>query len=70
MLEDGLADEQQFIEDLQANHTLPLNLKSVSCQNISQEDIDNVTISIEQIKSDLKELDDAIIDLEQSTNSS
>lgn len=45
-----------------------MNLKSVECKNISEEDLSNIKISIEQIKSDILELEAEINNLKTSTD--
>lgn len=39
LLEDALADERNVLEELAQNHSLPLELKSVNCANISEADL-------------------------------
>ena len=50
----------------QQNHVLPLGLKSINCTNISAQDLDQIKISIQQIKADLLALNNSINQLEQS----
>lgn len=64
-LSDALADERYLISTYQQNHTLPLGLKSVNCANISTQDLDQIKISIQQIKGDLAALDTSINEMEK-----
>ena len=62
-LSDALADERYTLSILQQTHVLPLSLKSVNCTNISAESLNQIQISIQQIKGDLENLNNSIITL-------
>lgn len=55
-----MADERNILSELQQTHVLPLQLKSINCTNISSQDLDQIRISIQQIKGDLVELNNTI----------
>lgn len=63
-LEDTMADERYLLDELQQTHVLPLSLKSVNCTNITQQDLSQIQISIQQIQGDLNDLNNTINQLE------
>lgn len=68
-LSDTLADERNLIEGLQYDHVLPLELKSINCTNISQGNLTEIRASIQQIQSDLSEIEQQIEDLQNASPS-
>jgi hypothetical protein len=65
-LNDALSDERYLLSQIQQTHVLPLELKSINCTNISSQDLDQIRITIQQIKADLTALNTSINDLESS----
>jgi hypothetical protein len=52
-LEDTLADENNMLQQIAGNHTLPINLKSINCSNISDADLQVLQNSLNSINADL-----------------
>lgn len=52
-LEDALADQNYMLQSMAENHTLPINLKSINCTNISEADLQILQSSIDKIEADL-----------------
>lgn len=48
-LEDALADENYMLEQIAANHTLPLQLRSINCTNVSAAYLEVLRASITTI---------------------
>lgn len=65
-LSDAMADERYLLSQIQQTHVLPLGLKSTNCTNISSQDLDQIRITIQQIRADLVALNTSINELESS----
>ncbi len=55
-LEDAIADENNMLRQIADNHTLPVQLKSINCTNVTQENITAIQTMISYVERDLNEI--------------
>lgn len=65
-LEDALADENYMLQQMALNHTLPIQLKSINCTNISAADLQVLQASITTIENDLQAINTQLSTLNES----